>query len=266
MKVYLDIFFLVNAGMDFVVLMLESFFQKRRVRLWRLILAAIAGAGISTGFLIFGVRRHIWLVLLLYLAGSIGILRIAFGKTTVGALIQNLVFFYIAAFLLAGILMQLQNVLGIQGGSFFLLAGAGATLVVVHHMIPAGRRWQSKTERYFPVSISCGAKSVHGIGLLDTGNHLTEPFSHKPVVIGEKKFVEPLFAGQEKPLIRYIPFHSVGENSGMLPAFRAECMEIKGPDGVCCIEKQPWIAVCENNVSVDGEYEVILHPDMLINL
>lgn len=266
MKVYLDIFFLVNTGMDFVVLMMESFFQKKKIRLWRLFLAAMAGAGVSTGFLIFGVRRYVWLMLLLYLVGSIGILWIAFGRTTAGAFIRNLVFFYIAAFLLAGILMQMQSVLGIRGSSFFLLTGSAVTLAAARRMIPAGRRWREKTEQYYPVSVFYGGKSVHGNALLDTGNHLTEPFSRRPVTIGEKKFIEPLFAGEERPVVRYIPFRSVGKKSGMLPAFQAEYIEIKGQGGVRCREKKPWIAVCENDVSVDGEYELILHPDMLINL
>lgn len=33
MKIYLDVFFLVNTGMNFSVLVMESFFQKNRIRL-----------------------------------------------------------------------------------------------------------------------------------------------------------------------------------------------------------------------------------------
>lgn len=265
MKVYLDIFFLVNLGMDFVVLVLESFFQKRKIRLCRLLLTAATGAVLSTLFLVFGVHRHIWLFWLLYLVGSVGLIRIAFGKTTAGGFVKNLVFFYLASFLLAGILMQAQNIFAIRGNALFLLGGAGAVLGIVHRMMPEGKRWHEETENYFPVTVFCGGRSVHGNGLLDTGNHLTEPFSREPVIIGDKKFIEPLLSGEEKPLIRYIPFRSVGKESGMIPVFRAAYIEVSGKNGVCFREEAPWIAICENYVSADGEYEVILHPHILNN-
>lgn len=266
MKIYLDIFFLVNAGMNFVVLMIESFFQRRRIRLWRLALASAVGALLSVGVLVLGIHRYIWFFLALYLVVSAGILGIAFGRTTAGALIRNLIIFYVSAFLLAGMLMQLQNFLNIRGSSFLLLISAGSILYVTYRMVPAGKRWKKKTEQYFSVSLAYQCRSVHGNGLLDTGNHLTEPFSHKPVTIGEKKFIAPLFSHTEKPALRYIPFHSIGKTSGLLPVFQAEYLEVHGPDGLCHREEKPWIAIYDSYVSADGEYEMLLHPDMLINL
>jgi stage II sporulation protein GA (sporulation sigma-E factor processing peptidase) len=64
--------------------------------------------------------------------------------------------------------------------------------------------------------------------------------------------------------MRIIPFHSIGKKSGLLQAFQAETLEVES-GGVWKSVEKPWVAVCDECVSVDGEYEVILHPGMLIN-
>lgn len=99
---------------------------------------------------------------------------------------------------------------------------------------------------------------------MDTGNHLTEPFSRQPVIIGGRDFLTPLFS-QEEPVFRYIPYHSIGTESGMIPAFQAECLELEENGRWQRLEK-PWIAIYDSYVSADGEYELILHPDMIMNL
>ncbi|MCH5264348.1 MAG: sigma-E processing peptidase SpoIIGA [Lachnospiraceae bacterium] len=263
MKIYLDMFFLVNWGMNFVVLMIESFFQSRRIRLWHILSAAAAGAVLSTVFLISGLHRYWFLGLPFYALGSAGIVRLAFGRTTPGAYVRNMVVFYLSAFLLAGLLVQLQSVLGIQGESVLLLAGAGTALVLVYRLVPFGRRWQERERQYFPICLSYGGRRMQGNGLMDTGNHLTEPFSHRPVAIGGKEFVRKLLDAGDTPVFRYIPYHSVGTESGMLPAFQAEALDVK-EGGKWRRQEKPWIAISDSYVSADGEYELILHPDMLI--
>ena len=175
MKVYLDIFFLVNLGMNFVVLMLESFIQKRRIRPARLIAAAAAGAALSVALVVLHVHRQLWLLIILYLAGSIGILRIAFGKTTKSALLRNLLVFYVCAFVLAGILLSLQNLPGVRGNAAALLFLAGAALFLVYRLLPLKNQIEQKTGQYYDVRLYCGGKRVCGVGFLDTGNQLREP-------------------------------------------------------------------------------------------
>lgn len=65
-------------------------------------------------------------------------------------------------------------------------------------------------------------------------------------------------------MMRMIPYHSVGKKMGMLCAFRAQRLEIECGGDWQFVE-DAWVAVCEECVSVDGEYEMILHPDMLNN-
>ena len=43
-KLYLDVFFLINTGMNLVVFLTQSLLMQKTIRLWRLILASVLGA------------------------------------------------------------------------------------------------------------------------------------------------------------------------------------------------------------------------------
>lgn len=64
---------------------------------------------------------------------------------------------------------------------------------------------------------------------------------------------------------RYVPYRSVGCAGGLLPAFRADHVYI-------CMEEQErhigsvWLAVCEQPVSSQGRYGLLLHPGLLSHM
>lgn len=263
MKIYLDIFFLINMGMNFVILLTESFFCQRTVRVRRLFASSVMGASIACVMLVLGVHRIMPLVILCYLAASILLIRTAFGKTTPGALVRNVVMFYVVAFVIAGMLVQLQQVFHVPLTGIRMLAIMSLVLLVLRWFLPRLQRRQDQISRYYRVKLHYDGGQIEGNALLDTGNCLYDPISHKPVMIGNAMFVKRLWKRETEPVMRVIPFHSVGKNSGLLQAFQAETLEVQTGETWTCIDK-PWVAVCDKYVSVDGEYEVILHPDMLI--
>lgn len=265
MKIYLDVFFLVNTGMNFAVLVMGSFLQKRRIRLIRLLSASAMGGLLAVLFLVSGVHRHRILSLAVYGGGCAVLVRAAFGKTTVRTWLRNFVLYYISSFLLSGLLQYVQSALGLQGSLGLILLGTGGALYLLYRLLPSMRRYEDRKAVYIPVRLWHGGKRVQGQGLLDTGNHLKEPFSGQPVIIGGSDFVTPLF-DREAPLFRYIPFHAIGTDSGMLRAFQAEYMELQWEDGSWERKEKPWVAIYNSNVSADGEYEMILPPDIVDHL
>ena len=101
-----------------------------------------------------------------------------------------------------------------------------------------------------------------GNALWDTGNRLQEPFTGEPVMLGERKFLSRLWKKGEEPVLRIIPFHSVGRETGLLHVFQADYIEVEKENEWCRVEN-PWVAICDYYLSADGVYEMILHPDML---
>ncbi len=263
MKIYLDIFFLLNLGMNFVILLTESLFVKCRVRIKRLLAASVTGAVIACGMVVFRLHRVLPLLLILYLFTSIAIVGLAFGKTTVGTFIRNIMLFYIVAFLLGGLLVQLQTAFSLPMTGVTVLMAASMVLLFLHWLLPRIQRRQDRISRYYRVRLHYAGARIETTALLDTGNCLYDPISHQPVLLGDGTFLKTLLQKEKEPVMRMIPFHSVGKESGFLRAFQAESMEIESGGVWRCIEK-PWVAVCDKYVSVDGEYELILHPDMLI--
>lgn len=262
MKVYLDIFFLVNLGMNFVVLLAESFFQNRKIALKRLLLTAVIGAVVACVYVVTGIHRVVAALILCYAFVSFLLVRIAFGKTTPGALVRNVLFFYTIAFMLGGLLVQMKEQFLFPFSSVIVLGVASMFLLAVRWLLPHWRRWQSAAGAYYQVRICYHDRTVVGNALWDTGNHLQDPFTGEPVMLGEKKLLYHLWNNKEEPIVRMIPFHAVGSDSGVLRIFQADYMEVKKKNEWTRVN-HPWIAICDQYLSHDGEFELILHPGLL---
>ena len=61
-KLYLDVFFLINTGMNLVVFLTQSLLMQKTIRLWRLILASILGAVMACLLVLFHVHRNLLLL------------------------------------------------------------------------------------------------------------------------------------------------------------------------------------------------------------
>lgn len=96
---------------------------------------------------------------------------------------------------------------------------------------------------------------AEGMAFLDTGNQLREPFSGSPVCLGEKKCLQSLLQGA---VSRPIPYHMADGKSGYFQGF---CMDemILGRGKNKKHYKQVWIAVGEERISQDGEFDLILN-------
>lgn len=262
MKLYLDVFFLVNLGINFVILLAESFFQNRKIALGRLVLTAALGSGVACLLVVSGLHRSVTLFMICYAIMSIVIIRLAFGKTTMGTLVRNVLFFYTIAFLLGGMLVQIKTLFPFSLSAAVVLGAASIFLLAIHWILPKWRRWQSGTGVYYRVRLCYKEKKVTGNALWDTGNRLQEPFTGEPVMLGEQKFLSHLWNKGEEPVLRLIPFHSIGRETGLLRVFQADYIEVKKEDRWYRVDN-PWVAICDRYLSADGEYEMILHPEML---
>lgn len=262
MKLYVDIFFLVNFFMNFVVLLSQSFFQHKRIALRRLMIASLVGSLFACLFVLGGIHRKILCFVLLYVLMSIVLVRIAFGKTTVGTMLKNILFFYSISFMLAGLLIQIKELFLFSMSSIVVLLVASSFLLFVRILLPKWKRWQSDVNVYYRVRLAYKGEKVCGNALWDSGNRLQEPFTGEGVMLGEKSFLSSLWKHREEPIQRVIPYHSVGKETGLLRVFQADYLEVEKENKWYRVEN-PWVAICEQYLSTDGEYEMILHPQML---
>lgn len=176
---------------------------------------------------------------------------IAFGKNSVRENIKKVLFIYLVTFLLNGII----NIFHVSNNmwkvlSIVLISCSILTIGIKKVMEMIGE----ESVRYI-VKITEKDKSISVKALKDTGNHLTDPLTNKPVSIIEKDILYSLIENTGKKL--YVPFQSVGKSHGLIETYIVEQMELDG--------KQYYnaeIGVFEGRLSKNNEYQMILHPKL----
>lgn len=295
--VYIDILFIVNFMIDFVLLYITSRVCKCRAGLWRLILGAAIGGLYSCA------------IFFPYLSPAVCILgKVLFSAALVSVFVSG---FRLRRFLKAYAMFWAVSV--VFGGTVFaicLLTNVGVRLGAVFSngefymqlgivelfaaiVLASGgiflftrlcRKNFAKDRIILPLLLSVGEKRVQVKALIDTGCELCDPVDGKPVILVWEGAVNGLFDSDVKQklgmynrgtehgflprtdeLAEYgiymIPFSSVGAKSGMLPAVRLNgATDMSGKFNIedgCCM------AIVSFPLSDDGIYDAVLNPDIL---
>lgn len=291
--VYIDVLFLVNFFMDFVVLSVTGALLKIRTKIRRRALGAALGATCYCTMLYLPRegREIAGRALMLLSAGIMGILVFSIRRARI--LCRFLVIFYASTFFLGGAVTALYHYtrLGyylrkaVKGDLYAqLLAGLMALIVLSACMfgkIAAAAISERRRERelYYEVELSLGKRRKRATALLDTGNHLREPVSRKPVILMDIAFAGELLdegtgravsefyrtglVGETGERIRLVPYHSVGKSHGLLIAVFLESLTIQ-MEQKAVVLKEVCAALTEEPVSARGEYQVLLNAELFI--
>ncbi len=99
-------------------------------------------------------------------------------------------------------------------------------------------------------------------GMVDTGNHLKEPLTGKPVSIIDEKSARKLLGEnwEERKGFFLIPYHSIGTEKGWMKGVTIDRMRIEFASDSHEI-LHPVFAISSSPVNLGGVYQVILHPE-----
>lgn len=135
-----------------------------------------------------------------------------------------------------------------------------------------GKDLLEKQGNFYEVEFIWNYTKVCVCGFVDTGNFLYDPISHLPVCILEEEAfkryfhhsLEEFIKKYETDKIRLIPYRSIGKEGGIMTAIFVsdlkiveEKRRIEVPHAV--------IAVSKVSLSKWGQYEILLHPDLIKN-
>ena len=103
-------------------------------------------------------------------------------------------------------------------------------------------------------------------GFLDTGNLLRDPMLNQPVHIIQEDLIKDEIA-KNKLFIRYIPYHSLGQEKGMIPVVTLKAMYIKGTgeklkSPPIYLEK-PVFGLAKEKLFQEKKYQVILNAQTI---
>ncbi len=247
-ELYIDLFFLENLFLDFLLLLLTGIVGKLEWKLQYLGLAAFFGSAGACLFVTILRHHHVF-----WLAGQVGIsiLMVKWGfHLKKKRLWKTMILFYGIAFLLGGVLEAMNAMFTLP----VILAGIpGAFLILGAFRLKEA--WKHQTQNIYQVTLVWNGVQKELKGLRDTGNQLRDPYFKKPVTVAEYDAVKELF--NQKTKVLWIPYHSIGKEHGWMPGIQLDYLLMQTDEGQRKIE-HPIVAISRERVSVKGNYQLIL--------
>ncbi len=288
--IYVDLLFALNVGMDFLLLTLVGWIWSHPTRVWRRLLAAFLGGAWAILVTLNGQRQWFpdWLGTMLTLgAVSGGMIWQTFEVRGKRCLFYQMTLFG-AAFLMSGAVDAVydhtrlgafvrdgvMNVGRPQASLKMLFIGAG---LVSAGVALAVYLWRSEVGRMktYQVRLAFRGQILEAEALYDTGNRLTDPVLGKPVHVLELAVAEALLSAEECyflqhfleteecpadfPLVHAIPYCSVGQPDGVMPAIFMDELWLLGDTPLHLA--RPLIGFSFHSLNQDHRYRMILHPE-----
>lgn len=272
-NLYIDVVFFINFVMDYLLLCILRIILKEKTTWLRMAAGSGAGALWACIVTVWPVLPRALEGLVTYTVISILMIKLSFQIKGVREVIKAVLGLYLSAVTLGGGIYALyQHTRAgyyveqlIRGGgmdsapaAILLLCAAGVYtgLNGIWLVISEVRQRQS---HIYSVTLSYQGRTETVSALLDTGNHLYEPVTHKPVHIVTAEVLEGLC--EQVTAIIYIPYHAIGTEEGILPGVFLDSMMVGQGEKKITITK-PLVAISKQPLSPSGEYQMLLNEDL----
>lgn len=256
-ELYVDVFFLVNFMMDYILLLIVRKMLQCTATHGRICIGAAVGSLLTCLIVILPIPYAFIKLILFHVLVNTCMIRVGLKIKTIRSFLKAIIMLYIGSFLLGGIMEVFRQYVRV-GSLFLVIAIAGYYLVLgIWKFVSYMQRWN---QCHCKVDLYLGSEKYQIKGMIDTGNGLRDPISGKPVNILDRVTARNLLGEKKIKDVRYIPYQSIGKKAGVLPAVQFDRMCI-WKDTECWVER-PLIAISEEAISKGGEYEMILNPNL----
>ncbi len=255
--IYVDTLFLLNAAIDYLLLLAAARLAGEPLRRFRFFLGAVLGGMYAVGIFLPGCAFLSHPVC--RLASAALMLVTAYGGSR--RLLRQGILFFALTCGFGGVVVAI----GLMGGTarslgagvFYsamdlkvVLLSASICYLVVTLVFRHLGRHTAATGELVPVQLTLNGRSVGFTALVDTGNTLTDPVSGRGVMVAEGEVVQPLFPKEHRPgpsdlldppegmahlgtgdwrgRFRLLPYRSVGVDRGLLLAVRVDSLVLGG--------------------------------------
>lgn len=271
-KVYVDVLFIINFIIDYILLSITSFFIKKPPKISRMCLSAVTGAAYAS-FAFFMPTGAI-LSLLFSVAVAVLMVVIAFGTKKASVLLKNTAVFFLVSGSTAGVGFSLVFMgkagqrYAINNGIFYADIDAYTMLfifvvsvITIHGATGYVKKQKIKSNYLYNVTIEKNGRTISDIALFDSGNFLTDPITQKSVIVAEWQSVAPLFNENEvtETIVShpedfvYIGCRGIGKACGMY-AFTADRISSDEMD----LSEPVFVAITQTPLDHDGTYRMLL--------
>jgi len=270
-KIFVDVLFIINFIIDYILLSVTSFFVKKRPKIFKMCISSSIGAIFAASA--FFMPQNMVFSAILSICVAAFMIFVAFGKSQAATVLKNTAIFYLICTVIAGfyfsvISMGKSNNIAINNGILYADIDAYTMLFIfiisvstIHTATGYIRKQKIKSGFLYNVTIEKNGRTVSDTALFDSANFMCDPISQKSVVIAEWQSVAPLF--QEDKITEcivkhpkdflYIGCRGISGISGMY-AFcpdKISSFEIDFPEPVL-------VAITQDSLDKDGSYRMIL--------
>ncbi len=207
-EVYVDVIFLINFILDFVLLVTVKKVLRYVCPLLRVMLGAAVGAAGACLFAVIPEINHILRFLLAYLLLSYFMILTTFGRKKLKEQLRAVVLLYISTYFLGGLLNSLYYytdfgiyLMRSTNSIWFFIAfltGIAGMYVFIRFL----KRLRVKVSELYQTDLMLNGKTVKAVGFLDTGNCLRDPYFGKPVIITDYTVIEPLLTTSQNTMLQ----------------------------------------------------------------
>lgn len=244
MKIYIDLFFLLNLIMDCIIIISTSILLKRKTSTIRIILSSLLG-GISSLLLFSNINK-----ILLEVISIILMVLIAFGYNKIRYIIKNIIYVYLLSTLLGGII-YLFNIKVSNNVFLTYLIIIIISIEVLILYIKEIKKMKNIYNNYYKVDIYFKDKEkISVIGFVDTGNNLYDPYKKRPIILLSKKYIR-----DDNYIL--VPYYTTN-GEGLLKCIKPDIIFIEGIG----YKGNILIGFSDSPKLIDG-VDVILHKDIM---
>lgn len=300
MYLYLDLIWLLNFFIDYLLLWMTAMYRKLPFKKWRLTVAAFIGS--SYVLFLFIPPLQSMYTFFIKIVLSIVIVLVAFGFRTIQQFMKTFFAFYFVSFVIGGgllavhYLMRSQHEL-MQGMVVTQSSGYGDPVSWLFVLIGfplmlwfSRTKWRqieltkSKDNIIVELTIELNNESLKCTGLIDTGNQLYAPFSKTPVTMIEYDVLQKALPPSVKRAIvndqltmdissidiedewlsriNVVPYRGVGQQMELMTTIKPDCV-IVIHDGKTYRCTKVLLGINKQPLAHDGTFQAIVHPDLV---
>ena len=257
MIVYLDIVFIENICMNYIILYATILLLKLNNKPFKILLGSVIGAI----YAVLSVTKtfEAYNNLLLKIVISIIIIYVSTDTKNFKSLFKALLVFYFVSFTFGGIALALlyfvkpENILmknGVYIGTYpikIVLLGGILGFILISVVYSIIKNKHSKKKKVCDIKFAIDGNEKQVKALIDSGNFLKEPITGVPVVVVETMYmfglvpkeilenIENISTGNLEVLndstrflskFRVIPFNSLGKENGLLLGIKADYLQV----------------------------------------
>ena len=289
---YIDVIFVENIIMNYIILFATGLIIKNNLKHMRIFLSSLLGATYAIMSYISNLEIYENQIIKFIL--SVVMTYIAFNPKSIKKMIKTIVIFYLTSFCFGGAAYyllyyispeQIKNINGVLTGSYpikIAILGGILGFFIINIGFKIVKNKIDKHSIYYDIEIAYQEKKVRAKVILDTGNLLVEPITSFPVVIIEENIIKKLLSVSDINILsnaltnsfdglsdelklrcRIIPFSSVGKTNGMIIGFKPDYIKIFTEEDNENIINNVIVGIYNKQLSKSGRYQGLIGLELL---